>query len=301
MLGVEKSMETFETYFGLSLAHLLLSHSDNLSKALQKSAISAAEGQIMAKLTVDTLTSLKTDERFDDLWSTVLKKSENLVEEPVLKRPRKIPKKLDQPQPKIYSSPKEYYQEIYLDSLNKLTSYIEERFQQEGYETYKNLENLIVFAARGDPFEAEFDFVTNFYGTDFDSKVLTTQLETFSNAIKTKFPDDYQSLRLKDIINYMKEMSNGEKNLFSEVCTLLQLIIVMPATNAISERSFSALKNVKSYLRTTMHQERLNNLMVLFVHQSETEKANLIEIANEFVSGNEQRLGQLGNFTEADL
>ena len=143
--------------------------------------------------------------------------------------------------------------------------------------------------------------MTNFYGTDFDPKVLATQLETFSNAVKNKFPNDYQSLRLKDVINYMKELSNGEKSLFSEVCTLLQLIIVMPATNAISERSFSALKNVKSYLRTTMNQERLNNLMVLFVHQSETEKANLIEIANEFVSGNEQRLSQLGNFTEADL
>ena len=99
----------------------------------------------------------------------------------------------------------------------------------------------------------------------------------------------------------MKSLSTAEKSLLSEVCTLLQLVIVMPATNAISERSFSALKNVKSYLRTTMHQERLNNLMVLFVHQNETEKANLIEIANEFVSGNERRLGQLGNFTEAYL
>ena len=301
MLGVEKSMETFETYFGLSLAHLLLSHSDNLSRALQKSSISAAEGQSMAKLTVETLNSLKTDEMFDGLWSKTLKCSENFVEEPVLKRPRKIPKKLEKPDPKIYSSPKEYYQEIYLDSLNKLTSYIEERFSQEGYETYKNLENLIISAAKGEPFEAEFHFVTNFYGTDFDPKVLATQLETFSNAIKNKFPDDYQSFRLKDVINYMKELSNGEKSLFSEVCTLLQLIIVMPATNAISERSFSALKNVKTYLRTTMHQERLNNLMVLFVHQSETEKVNLIEIGNEFVSGNEQRLGQLGKFTVADL
>ena len=99
----------------------------------------------------------------------------------------------------------------------------------------------------------------------------------------------------------MKSLSTAEKSLLSEVCTLLQLVIVMPATNAISERSFSALKNVKTYLRTTMNQERLNNLMVLFVHQSETEKANLIEIANEFVSGNEQRLSQLGKFTEADL
>ena len=93
-------------------------------------------------------------------WSKNLKHSENLVGEPELKRPRKIPKKLERPEPKIYSSPKEYYQEIYFDSLGKLTSYIEERFHQEGYETYKNLEELIVSAAKGEPYETEFDFVT---------------------------------------------------------------------------------------------------------------------------------------------
>ena len=49
----------------------------------------------------------------------------------------------------------------------------------------------------------------------------------------------------------------------SEVVKLLTLILVMPATNAVSERSASALRRVKTYLRTTMHQDRLNHLMVL--------------------------------------
>ena len=34
----------------------------------------------------------------------------------------------------------------------------------------------------------------------------------------------------------------------------------LPATDATSERSFSALRRVKTYLRTTMIQQRLNNL-----------------------------------------
>ena len=75
----------------------------------------------------------------------------------------------------------------------------------------------------------------------------------------------------------------------------------MPATNAVSERSFSALKNVKSYLRTTMQQQRLNNLMTLFVHRDETEKVSLIDVANDFVSGNEHRLSYFGKFSEEDL
>ena len=47
-----------------------------------------------------------------------------------------------------------------------------------------------------------------------------------------------------------------------EVMTIMKLIMMMPATN---ERSFSAMCRVKSYLRSTMKQERLNHLMFLNV------------------------------------
>ena len=49
----------------------------------------------------------------------------------------------------------------------------------------------------------------------------------------------------------------------------------MPASNATSERSFSALRRIKTYLRTTMSQERLNNLMILYVHRDSLEQVDL--------------------------
>ena len=53
---------------------------------------------------------------------------------------------------------------------------------------------------------------------------------------------------------------------------------VMPATNAMSEKSFSALRFVKSYLGSTMGQERLNNLIVLHIHSNRTDSLNLIDV-----------------------
>jgi hypothetical protein len=44
---------------------------------------------------------------------------------------------------------------------------------------------------------------------------------------------------------------------------LFCLILSLPPTSASVERSFSALKRVKSYSRNTMSQFRLNNLSVL--------------------------------------
>lgn len=81
----------------------------------------------------------------------------------------------------------------------------------------------------------------------------------------------------------------------------MQLILVLPATNATSERSFSAMRRVKYYLRSTMGQERLNHLMVLHVHKSETDSLDLIQIANTFVSRNDHREQVFGTFSGQDL
>lgn len=75
----------------------------------------------------------------------------------------------------------------------------------------------------------------------------------------------------------------------------------MPATNAISERSFSALRLVKTYLRSTMNQDRLNHLMLLYVHKHLTDNLDLISIANDFVSKSEHRLTSFGRFQHGDL
>ena len=66
-----------------------------------------------------------------------------------------------------------------------------------------------------------------------------------------------------DIKEYILALSTNQQSLLSEVRLLLKLILVLPATNATSELSFSALRRVKSYLRNTMGQERLNSLMAM--------------------------------------
>ena len=68
----------------------------------------------------------------------------------------------------------------------------------------------------------------------------------------------------------------------TEVSKLFKLLLVLPATNATSERSFSALRRIKSYLRSTMTQARLNHLMVLHYHQDIADKLDLKIIGNEY-------------------
>ena len=80
------------------------------------------------------------------------------------------------------------------------------------------------------------------------------------------------SHNLSSVLQYLKSLSSSQQALISEVCTLAALIIVMPATNATSERTFSCLRRIKSYLRSSMTQTRLNSTMILSVHKEYTDQ-----------------------------
>ena len=54
---------------------------------------------------------------------------------------------------------------------------------------------------------------------------------------------------------------------FPSIAVLLQIYATLPVTTATSERSFSALKYIKNYLRSTMSDSRLNELALLYVHR----------------------------------
>ena len=91
-------------------------------------------------------------------------------------------------------------------------------------------------------------------------------------------------------------MSPAMQNGMSEVMKLIKLILMMPATNAVSERSASALRRVKTYLRTTMHQDHFNHLMILHVHKDAVYKLPLGKCVNEFISLNAHRSNSIAKF-----
>ena len=79
------------------------------------------------------------------------------------------------------------------------------------------------------------------------------------------------------------------KSMFSEVNKLLHLYLTLPMMSATAERTFSALRRLNTYLRATMSQQRLNNLMVLHVHKDETDNLNLVNVAKNFIDVNNRR------------
>ena len=91
-------------------------------------------------------------------------------------------------------------------------------------------------------------------------------------------------------------MTAAQRGFFSEVWKVAHLVLIMPATNAASEHSLSAMRRLKTYLRSTMQQSRLNNVILLSFIKDRVNYLDLTAIGVEFVRGDERRLHHPGHF-----
>jgi hypothetical protein len=149
---------------------------------------------------------------------------------------------------------------------------------------------LLILAANKEDYSAILEEVVSFYD-DFNKGELATQLEILGNSFTKDGPID-----LREVLTFLRSLSVGQRVFFKEVCLVACYVLVMPANNACSERSFSTMKRIKTYLRSTMGQARLNHLMTLNIYKSELDELDLQSIANDFVFGSEHRFRVFGHF-----
>ena len=268
---------------------------DNLSKTLQKRSLSASMAQHIASLTVTTLSKMRTDEAFQAFFDLIESLCTSAgVEQPSLPRKRKVPRRIDDGNGGDYFSEtvEEHYVLQYFEAIDLAVSSIKDRFDQPGYAVYRNLEELLLRGAAGSDFSEQLKEVSGVY-YELDASQLKMQLSNLA----TYFQENNITVSLEEFFKYLRSLSAAAKTFYSEVCAVARLILVMPATNAVSERSFSVMRRIKSYLRSTMDQARLNHAMVLNIYNEQLDELNLTAIANEFVSSSEHRLRLFGRFT----
>lgn len=55
--------------------------------------------------------------------------------------------------------------------------------------------------------------------------------------------------------------------LFPNIYSILQLLLSLPVGSCCCERSFSALRRLKTFVRTTTSEKRLNGLALAYIHR----------------------------------
>lgn len=297
--GILSSLEKFETLFSLKLGHLMFSAAEQVSRALQGKDTSLQKALSAVKLAKEYYRRQRQEESFNAFYDIVVSKAEKLgVEPPILPRYRKRPARLeDGSQPHRFNTAKDYYRQIYYQTCDLLLRELEDRFQQKDLlPTVLPLEMVLIKAANKEEFIDELDKIKqSCYKNDLDFSSLTAQLSLLHDAVKEACPLVRKVTTIRTVCDAMNAQ-NSFKSLLSEVHKLLRLYLSIPITSATAERTFSVLRRLLTYLRSTMTEKRLNNCLLLHVHKDLTHNINIIDIAKEFTLANDDRKKYFGSF-----
>ena len=153
--------------------------------------------------------------------------------------------------PKLY-----YLRNLYYPFLDNIISQLEQRFSDHA-KTVMQLSSLLPANI------ATVDF------RDIEPAVILylPLLQMPLMTVKTEFPL-WQSLCQKhsEIVIWKRAYELCQKDVFPAIKKLLSVLATLPVSSATAERSFSALRLIKSDLRTTMTQSRLNGLCLMYMH-----------------------------------
>ena len=123
---------------------------------------------------------------------------------------------------------------------------------------------------------------TDFYNQDFPSPLAIDgeceMWETYWKA-QTELPDNLSST--------LKSIPNLEK-IFVNIFVALKLLATSPVTSCGCERSFSALRRLKTWQRSTMTEERLNGLALMQIHRDHV--PDIQEVMAKFLSKGNRKL-----------
>ena len=316
--GVLSDMSRFNYFFGSMLGQKVLTLTDILSKALQEPSLSASQAQEMARNTLNKLARDRND--FQEFWNEIKDMLQNNdIEVPQESRKRKR-KEFHGERGGAEFHPQNLEEKsriTYYTVYDHVIGQIQERFDQPDYGVYAAMESILIDGMMGKPIDCHLTKeIKGACKTRCDCKALTVK-ELYEKEI------DIRSLKAElSVLDYLTNPQQFKPTEFSHcletlqaipiedqthtnIRKLIKLVMLAPASNANSERVFSSLRRVKTYLRSTMTQTRLENLMTLAIHKEILDEIDLIQAANTFVKpdsgvGSVRRLVNFGEFTIAD-
>ncbi len=297
--GLLQSLEKFSTVFGLKLSYHLFGASEQVSLALQKKNIAIVDAISAIQAAKKYFERIRSEEEFDRFYA----KAEQFAEEhktdkPVLLRRRRRPQRYnDGAEPHIFSSVKDHYRQLYFEACDLLYGELTSRFDTEHIALTLSMEQTLLKAANKNNFNEELKILEkSCFSADLDFSNLRRQLPLLHDIIKQGLPEVRLVTSVDTICSAMNKNNGVLKDMLPSVHKLLRLMCTIPITSATSERTFSTMKRINTYLRSSMTEKRLNNCLLLNAHKELTENLDLILIAKEFVEKLDERKRYFGNF-----
>ena len=272
----------------------LLGHIHGVSTQLQCPSVNISCAADLIKTLSETLTQKReSDDAVAPLFDaakTMCNKC-GIEAKLVTRRQRKLPKRLAASvveqtvgQRIEISNENEFRQHVYLPIMDCVIAELDARFSAQATtvllgvqalspksETFLNQTYLNAFAElyRGDTEDLGHEV--------YQLKRLLARSENSS-----------QQFEISDMLGLATFME-PYKLAFAELYRLLCIALVLPVTSAACERSFSSLKLIKTYLRSTMCDGRLSDIAVLSVESKRSQSIDFDSVVDELDARHQNR------------
>lgn len=281
-------LQQFKTAFVLHLLLYVLERVETLNSALQRASLNFNEAIAKVEACRSALI-YKRDNGFAELWQQSLQFSmDNNLDEPQLPRVRRLPKRLDTGfEQHTFKTPEDMFRPMFLEVIDTAISSLNNRFVNKTSSHLKEMEDFLIGTSDGTS-------VCNFYASDFDRNRLILHRDMLLDIMRAKSEGSISSV--KDCVDFLTSSNNSSiLHLLPEIAKYLRVLLTIPVSSCCAERSFSSLRRMKTYLRATMTQQRLNATAVLNVNRSTADCLNMEDIADEFIRRSPLRMNTFAN------
>ena len=258
----------------------VMSQSVSVSKALQMPGIDLGSAYRRIKALRTWLEEMRSnaDERFKSLFLTAHDLANTLgVEE--LTIPRRVGRQVHRNNaPASTPDAESHYRiNVFIPFIEDVIQQLGERFEHD-VPIQLALQQLLPAFSQPESLDSIME-VAELYEGDLDNPlpVVRAEVESWLRLVAGRKENDVPS-----------SVKLAMDALLPAVAALLRIYGTIPISNATAERSFSKLKLLKTYLRSTMGQERLTGLAILFVHREM--EIDVPDVLNRFKSMGNRRI-----------
>ncbi|CAD0206693.1 unnamed protein product [Chrysodeixis includens] len=279
-----EQLKDFSFIVSLVVWYDILFQINVVSKSLQSPDIDLSKCTEMLKKCCTFLEEYRNT-GFKSAISTAKELAEELEVEPVFKATKRIrfvkrqadETARDEP---IVSPEKKFEVEFFNSLLNATLISVDERFEQfnEYSDCWSFLYNIKQIPEKPDLVKLCSDLqlkLTVNSKSDIDGCMLCDELI----SLKSFLPDQNVATPAY-VLNFIKDRNLQE--LYPNVWIAFRILLTIPVTVASGERSFSKLKLIKTYLRSTISQSRLTNLATLSIENEIAENMDFECLIKEF-------------------